>query len=215
MAHVHQFRVSLECSHDLFKDLSNSIEQCQTVGASLNLTTACPSSGDSTCQVSCQDPSNPSQCIVLNSQLVDGSPCGYGGTCYAGNCRPGTFLQAAASWYTKNLQISIPVSVVVALLLLLISYWIFTAIRNSCSKRKPKVAPSRSAIPPGTPGRRLPSWAPGMPVGGGPTVAAGPFAVPPQRLNRLGSGSSGSSAVSDSRRPSNSSDKVANSSNPR
>lgn len=189
-------------------------QQCQTVGASLNLTTACPSSGDSTCQVSCQDPSNPSQCIVLNSQLVDGSPCGYGGTCYAGNCRPGTFLQAAASWYTKNLQISIPVSVVVALLLLLISYWIFTAIRNSCSKRKPKVAPSRSAIPPGTPGRRLPSWAPGMPVGG-PTVAAGPFAVPPQRLNRLGSGSSGSSAVSDSRRPSNSSDKVANSSNPR
>jgi len=51
-------------------------EQCQTVGASLNLTTACPSSAAATCQISCQDPRNPSQCVVLNSQLVDGSPCG-------------------------------------------------------------------------------------------------------------------------------------------
>jgi hypothetical protein len=90
--------------------LTDYPEQCQIVGASLNLTTACPSSAAATCQVSCQDPQNPSQCVVLNSQLVDGSPCGehkrespgcsnraagYGGTCYSGNCHAGTFLQTA------------------------------------------------------------------------------------------------------------------------
>jgi hypothetical protein len=56
--------------------LTRYSEQCQIVGASLNLTTACPSSAAATCQVSCQDPKSPSQCVVLNSQLVDGSPCG-------------------------------------------------------------------------------------------------------------------------------------------
>lgn len=52
------------------------IEQCQTVGASMNLKKACGSSNDKTCQVSCQDPHTSNQCIVLQSTLVDGSPCG-------------------------------------------------------------------------------------------------------------------------------------------
>ncbi|KAI5119801.1 hypothetical protein M0805_006598 [Coniferiporia weirii] len=49
--------------------------QCQVVGSSLNLTTAC-SKPDNTCQVSCQDPTNSNQCIQLQSQLIDGSSCG-------------------------------------------------------------------------------------------------------------------------------------------
>lgn len=72
-----------------------SAEQCQTVGASMNLQKACPSPGDKSCQVSCQDPSTSNQCIVLQSQLVDGSPCGYGGTCNKGNCQAGSALDTA------------------------------------------------------------------------------------------------------------------------
>lgn len=56
--------------------LINDIEQCQTVGASMGLTTACPNQGDKSCQVSCQDPTASNQCVVLQSMLVDGSPCG-------------------------------------------------------------------------------------------------------------------------------------------
>lgn len=51
-------------------------EQCQLVGASMGLQKACPSNNDKSCQVSCQDPNNSNQCVVLQSTLVDGSPCG-------------------------------------------------------------------------------------------------------------------------------------------
>ncbi|KAJ3541674.1 hypothetical protein NM688_g6050 [Phlebia brevispora] len=60
--------------------------QCQTVGASLNLQKACPSHDDKSCQVSCQDPTSSDQCVELQSPLIDGSPCGYGGTCLQGSC---------------------------------------------------------------------------------------------------------------------------------
>ncbi|GJJ08889.1 hypothetical protein Clacol_003109 [Clathrus columnatus] len=66
--------------------------QCQTVGASLGLEFACPSKGDTSCQVSCQTPSVPSQCTILQAQLIDGSPCGFGGTCSDGRCASGSLI---------------------------------------------------------------------------------------------------------------------------
>lgn len=50
--------------------------QCQTVGASMGLKDACPSRGDTSCQLSCQDPTKVNQCVALTSLLIDGSPCG-------------------------------------------------------------------------------------------------------------------------------------------
>ena len=110
----------------------------------MNLTKACPSNNDKSCQVSCQDPSNSNQCVVLQSTLIDGSPCGYGGTCISGNCKPGTWWEFfkvcvhvtpvllpeltsgefVQSWYTHNLQISIPVTIVVAIIVILILWGI-------------------------------------------------------------------------------------------
>lgn len=60
----------------------------------MNLTTACQRQ-DTSCQVSCQDPKNPNQCIQLQSELIDGSSCGFGGTCKSGSCIPGSFLDTA------------------------------------------------------------------------------------------------------------------------
>ena len=42
----------------------------------MGLRRTCPSPNQSSCQVSCQDPSSSNQCIVLQTMLVDGSPCG-------------------------------------------------------------------------------------------------------------------------------------------
>ena len=42
----------------------------------MGLEKACPSNNDKSCQVSCEDPNNSNQCVVLQSALVDGSPCG-------------------------------------------------------------------------------------------------------------------------------------------
>ncbi|KAG8688672.1 hypothetical protein FRC11_004982 [Ceratobasidium sp. 423] len=71
-------------------------------------------------------------CIVLNANLVDGSPCGYGGTCNAGNCQAGSALDTAKAWYTSNLQISIPVTVVVGIIVLLILWGCLRCIGRCC-----------------------------------------------------------------------------------
>ncbi|KAG8972144.1 hypothetical protein FRC05_010312 [Tulasnella sp. 425] len=100
--------------------------QCQTVGSSLGLKKACPASNDKSCQVSCQDPTNSQSCIVLQATLVDGSPCGYGGRCENNVCKAGSIGDTIKAWYTQNLQISIPVTVVVGIVLLLILWRITT-----------------------------------------------------------------------------------------
>ncbi|KAI0077421.1 hypothetical protein K474DRAFT_1707303 [Panus rudis PR-1116 ss-1] len=120
----------LACANGLCTSLD---KQCQTVGASMNLQSACKSPNEKSCQVSCQDPNNANQCILLNSPLIDGSPCGYGGTCSGGNCKAGSFLDTAKSWYTQNLQISIPVTVVAGVVVLLLLWGLIAAIRG-CSR---------------------------------------------------------------------------------
>ncbi|KAG8768597.1 hypothetical protein FRC12_005463 [Ceratobasidium sp. 428] len=106
--------------------------QCQTVGVSLNLTRACPSRNDRTCQVSCQDPRTSNQCIMLQANLVDGSPCGYGGTCNNGECKAGSAIETAKAWYTSNLQISIPVTVVVGIIVLLFLWGMIRCFTRCC-----------------------------------------------------------------------------------
>ncbi|KAG9088315.1 hypothetical protein FRC06_002104 [Ceratobasidium sp. 370] len=126
--------------------------QCQTVGVSLNLTRACPSRNDRSCQVSCQDPRASNQCIVLQANLVDGSPCGYGGTCNNGECKAGSAIETAKAWYTSNLQISIPVTVVVGIVVLLILWGIIRCFARCCcgGKRKKDNLPRQ----------RISSWVP-------------------------------------------------------
>ncbi|KAF8577548.1 hypothetical protein K439DRAFT_1655063 [Ramaria rubella] len=141
-------------------------QQCQTIGMAMGLTTACPSKGDTSCQVSCVDPQNDSQCVVLQAQLIDGSPCGYAGKCMTGNCQPGSLLDTAEAWYVQNLQISVPVSVVVGIVLLFILYGLYRCARRCCcgSRRAKSVEPGLNAVQ----AQRLASWA-GPPVpGSGP-----------------------------------------------
>lgn len=115
--------------------------QCQTVGASMGLKDACPSRGDTSCQLSCQDPTKVNQCVALTSLLIDGSPCGYGGTCLSGKCQSSGFLDTAKAWYTQNLQISIPVTVVVGIIALLILWAIARSIARCCRGRgKPVIS---------------------------------------------------------------------------
>ncbi|KAI0761701.1 Metallo-peptidase family M12B Reprolysin-like-domain-containing protein [Trametes elegans] len=125
-------------------------QQCQLVGASMGLKQACPSNNDKSCQVSCQDPSNSGRCVVLQTPLVDGSPCGYGGTCYSGSCKAGNWWQTFKSWYTHNLQISVPVTVAAGVILIFILWGITRCIMRSC-RSKPKSAqrlPSYPGYPP-------------------------------------------------------------------
>jgi hypothetical protein len=42
----------------------------------MNLSKPCPQFDDQSCQVSCQDPTQATQCVLLQTPLIDGSPCG-------------------------------------------------------------------------------------------------------------------------------------------
>jgi len=106
--------------------------QCENNGVSMNLTKACPSKGDTSCLVTCQDPSSSNQCVVLQTQLIDGSPCGYGGTCTRGSCKAGSWQDTFKAWYRANLQISIPVTIAAAAVVLILSRFLFVAIRRCC-----------------------------------------------------------------------------------
>jgi hypothetical protein len=62
---------------------------------------------------------------VLQSPLIDGSPCGYGGHCYNQTCQTGNTGDTIESWIDQNLQIAIPVIIVGSLL-------VSTGLKDAC-----------------------------------------------------------------------------------
>jgi len=121
----------------------------------MNLTKACTAKDDKSCLVTCQDPTASNQCVVLQTQLVDGSACGYGGSCASGTCKAGSWQDTFKAWYRQNLQISIPVTVVIAVLFFTIVWFIILSIRRCCIRRSrpplkvigpiPNMRPARSS----------------------------------------------------------------------
>ncbi|WWC69861.1 uncharacterized protein I206_103804 [Kwoniella pini CBS 10737] len=111
-------------------------QQCRSVGSSMGLTQACGQKDDTSCVVTCRDPNVTNQCVVLQTSLVDGSPCGYGGHCYNQTCKSGSWQSTAAAWYKQNLQISIPVTIVVGLLVLGLLWAIVKCTFGSCCGRR-------------------------------------------------------------------------------
>ncbi|GAA5833777.1 hypothetical protein JCM3766R1_000095 [Sporobolomyces carnicolor] len=94
--------------------------QCRNAGSSLDITSACPVSANTGCSITCNDPTRRSGCIILDQSFRDGTSCGYGGRCQSGECQSGSAIDTAKSWYTDNLRISIPVTIVVGIIVLLI-----------------------------------------------------------------------------------------------
>jgi len=109
----------------------------------MNLTKACSAKNDRSCLVTCQDPSASNRCVILETQLIDGSPCGYGGTCLSGSCKSGSWQATFMAWYRDNLQISIPVTVIVGLIVLLILWAIIRSIMRCC--HRPRTPPKTIA----------------------------------------------------------------------
>ncbi|KAF9560200.1 zinc metalloprotease, partial [Agrocybe pediades] len=131
----------LACASGLCTSIA---QQCQNVGASMGLKDACPDHNDQSCQISCQDPSNSRGCIRLSSLLIDGSPCGYAGTCLKGKCQAAGFFDMAKAWYVQNLQIAIPVTIVAGLLALAVLWCLIRSVVRCCGSRQQP--PSRRGV---------------------------------------------------------------------
>jgi hypothetical protein len=102
-------------------------EQCQQQGTSLNLQSACPQANNN-CQLSCQDPSNSHQCITMQTKLLDGSPCGYGGSCSSGSCKSGSLFATVKAWAIQNPYIAIPAGIGIGLVVLLVLYFLISGM---------------------------------------------------------------------------------------
>lgn len=96
----------------------------------MNMTQACGQRNDQTCKVWCKSGAN--QCNGGTTPLLDGSPCGYGGRCYGGSCKKGSWQQQLNAMYTENLQYSVPITVVVGLVILAILYSLLRCMFRCC-----------------------------------------------------------------------------------
>lgn len=97
--------------------------QCQQQSqANYDFSRACSPNADQSCSVSCQNPQNGASCLILQQQFIDGTSCGYGGHCQGGECKTGSWQDKFQGWYRNNLQISIPVTIVIGVVILAIVY---------------------------------------------------------------------------------------------
>lgn len=121
--------------------------QCQTVmGAytsKANDTYACNSN---TCTMSCASPAfGPGTCYGLQQNLLDGTPCGGGGSCTNGICRGSSFGKEVESWISSNKGLVIGIACAVGGLLVLS---IFACCINRCRRRRaPKTVAAVSSPP--------------------------------------------------------------------
>ncbi|KAG0222495.1 Metallo-peptidase family M12-domain-containing protein [Mortierella sp. GBAus27b] len=110
--------------------------QCQQQDRE-GITKACGAS--SSCDLLCNDPNgNAMTCMQIpGTYFVDGSPCGFGGTCASGQCKYSS-INGVLNWARNHLQIVIPVACVLGLLLLC-CIWSCCCTRIIRSRRQKKV----------------------------------------------------------------------------
>ncbi|CAG8904798.1 unnamed protein product [Penicillium egyptiacum] len=124
--------------------------QCRTVIGSLlntNDTWACDNTDKPSCSLVCGAPSlqhsmGIQECIYMNQNYLDGTPCEAGGRCSAGQCKG----SSALGWIHQHEKLVIGVCVGVGTFILLA---IFFCIYSRC-KRSSQLRKARKAIPPGT-----------------------------------------------------------------
>lgn len=115
--------------------------QRQTDSSTQDFSQACSVRADQSCQLSCQTPGNSNSCTVFQTHFVDGSPCGYGGTCQGGECQSTGWQNTFKSWYRNNLQIAIPVTIIIAIIVILVLWGLIRCIILPCiypNKRRPR-----------------------------------------------------------------------------
>lgn len=167
-------------------------DQCRSAGASMGLTSACDRGGDDTCLVTCNSPQG-NGCVRLQTPLRDGSQCGYGGTCQKGDCQKGSWQDTFRNWYRQNLQIAIPVTIIIAIVVILVLYGLFRCIFGGCCRRRRPGYMAAAPLPPKSKRNRLfARGSPNMPGGYAPpshpppaAYGGAPYYPPPPNPPRM------------------------------
>lgn len=97
------------------------------------------------CFIQCQASSvADGQCFYSKSYLIDGTSCSGGGRCKDGHCEGGNWWKTFTDWYQSHLAISVPVTIIVGILILVILSSCFCR----CFGRKRTPAFRKIATPP-------------------------------------------------------------------
>ncbi|KAI7902272.1 Metallo-peptidase family M12-domain-containing protein [Cokeromyces recurvatus] len=112
-------------------------QQCMARGLRQNISEQCSFQQDS-CLISCSDPKEPNNCLMLSGIFLDGTECGLAGFCKGGVCIGTGPLNTIKAWTAKNKSIAIPIYIFSSLGILLILGWIIWFIRRRY-KRKNKM----------------------------------------------------------------------------
>ncbi|CAK7198997.1 hypothetical protein SEUCBS139899_001665 [Sporothrix eucalyptigena] len=133
--------------------------QCKTLMGSLttsNDTYACSSQG---CQLSCASPEfGANTCLSMSQNFLDGTPCQGGGHCSNGDCEDVSVAKEIAEAFRSNLDIVIPVSVVIGILVLLALSGCVYSFAKRRRRRRHLQELARMGMPPPPMAPRNPGW---------------------------------------------------------
>ncbi|KAJ3117567.1 hypothetical protein HDU96_006328 [Phlyctochytrium bullatum] len=161
--------------------------QCQNRVTSINTTGPCPGR-DSECALYCAMASG--YCTILSGSFLDGTPCGFSGTCKLGTCTNENFLGAALDWFKSNPAIGIPVVVVAGLIVLTLIIGLIRCCCRGCRSR-PKRRPEDLPVIPSSPYMVAPRSAPAYPSAA--VVTSSPAAAAATGTGQLGTYQQGGS----------------------
>ncbi|KAI8330144.1 Metallo-peptidase family M12-domain-containing protein [Choanephora cucurbitarum] len=126
------------CANDTMKCASGVCtsrdQQCMSRGLRQNISTQCSFQKDS-CLISCTDPKDTENCLVLSGMFLDGTECGLAGYCQKGTCISTGTLNILKAWTAQNLSIAVPVYVFGSIAVLLIVGWIAWFIRRRYQRK--------------------------------------------------------------------------------
>lgn len=97
-------------------------QQCMARGLRQNISEQCSFQQDS-CLISCTDPKDSRNCLMLSGMFLDGTECGLAGFCEKGNCISTGVLNTIKAWTAQNKPIAIPVYLFGSIGILLIIGW--------------------------------------------------------------------------------------------
>ncbi|CAO3571993.1 unnamed protein product [Mortierella alpina] len=104
----------LQCANGVCTSRDLQCQQQQRPG----INKAC--SASNSCDLICNDPGgNALTCSQTpGSYFIDGTPCGFGGSCSGGQCKYSDGLKGVLNWARNHLSIVIPVGVLIGLILI-------------------------------------------------------------------------------------------------
>ncbi|KAL9557529.1 hypothetical protein MBANPS3_001336 [Mucor bainieri] len=128
-------------------------EQCLSRGFVLNITQSCVKNNEE-CRLLCNSPDS-DKCLIFSGNFIDGTPCGFGGRCFAGECHNGGAIGSSMLYLSDHKNVAIPVGIIVFLVLCALGFvlfwfgcWRCTGYREKRNRRRSRKSTSTGSTSP-------------------------------------------------------------------